>query len=304
VYEEIRATSPSTMIGPYRGDICAATDGNTLYTSGGPAPNTTDGSACAAQTESGAFFHPSEVHGITAQMGPDGNSDIAPTYWFWHPWACAGNVSGCPWVGHANASRMFDMYEFSVGHGAVLNFNCPAERSGRMNASLAAAMQVAGAALNATFRAPPLAGAGAQQGACADTYELALPGAGGQPFDYVVTMEDLAYGQRIANYSFSYMAVGGSEWLPLVPPVWANASGVADRPDGHDPRDSHVGHKRVDRPIVATGESAGATVKVARVRFECIRALEEPIYLRSIELRERQVPWEPTWRGPKVGGAA
>ncbi len=301
VYTEIRTTSPSTMIGPYRGDICAAT--TTLYTSNGPVPNSTDGSACIPQSVDGMgkYFHPTEMHGITAQMGPDGNTGIIPTFWFWHPWACAGNITGCPWVGHANASRMFDMFEFSVGHGAVLNFNCPAERTGKMNTSLAAAMHVAGAALNATFRAAPLASLTATSGACATPIELDLPSGGGQPFDYVVSMEDLTYGQRIGNYSFSYMAVGGTEWLTLIPPVNSSAVSLGDRPDGHDPRDSHIGHKRVDRPIVATGANAGATIKVARIRFECISAYEEPIYIRSIELRERQVPWEEaTWKGGKV----
>jgi alpha-L-fucosidase len=337
-YETIRTVSPATMISPCtfnahnaaparyarncdpndpktqpyarphdpkptdRGDICAAID--TVYTNGGPAPNSTDTSACAKGGGGGGaqFFHPTEMHGITAQMGPDGNTDSLPTYWFWHPWACAGNVSGCPWVGHANASRMFDMYEFSVGHGAVLNFNAPAERTGRMNASLAAAMAEAGAALNATFRAPPLAAlAGAPvSGPCAAPLIIELPGGGGQPFDYVVSMEDLTFGQRIANYSFDYQAVGSAVWEVLVPPVPANATGaLGDRPDGHDPRDSHVGHKRVDRPVPATGASAGAArVKVARVRFNCLAALAEPIHVRSIELRERQVPWEAGWRGP------
>jgi len=27
-----------------------------------------------------------------------------PTYWFWHPWACAGNITGCPWIGAETAS--------------------------------------------------------------------------------------------------------------------------------------------------------------------------------------------------------
>ena len=102
-YELIRTVSPATMIGPYRGDICAAID--TVYTNSGPAPNSTDAAACVRGGGGAQFFHPTEMHGITAQMGPDGNTDSIPTYWFWHPWACAGNVSGCPWVGHANASR-------------------------------------------------------------------------------------------------------------------------------------------------------------------------------------------------------
>ena len=61
------------MISPYRGDICASI--GTLYTSDGPVPNSTDGSACSKQaSETGSTFYPTEMHGITAQMGPDGNT--------------------------------------------------------------------------------------------------------------------------------------------------------------------------------------------------------------------------------------
>jgi alpha-L-fucosidase len=93
VYDTIRTASPATLISPYRGDICATT--GSLYTSDGPEPNSTDGSACAKPSETGAHFYPSEMHGITAQMGPDGNTDSIPTYWFWHPWAWwVGGVGG------------------------------------------------------------------------------------------------------------------------------------------------------------------------------------------------------------------
>jgi alpha-L-fucosidase len=288
VYDTIRTLSPPTIISAYRGDVCATT--GSLLTRAGPAPNTSDVSLCTAPKEGGEVFQPSEMHGITAQMGPDGNSDETPTYWFWHPWACAKNISGCPWVGHTNASRIFDSYIQTVGHGAVLNFNCPAERTGRMNASLAAAMAEAGAALNATFRAPPLAGLGPASTPCGTPLELDLPGGGGQPFDYVVTMEDLRFGQRVANYTFEYQAVGSAVWEVLVPPVWANKTppGVGDRPDGHDPRDQYIGRKRIDTPIAPTGNG---TVKVARVRFNCIRAMEDPVYLKSVELRQRKVSW-------------
>ena len=39
VYELIRGESPATLISPYRGDVCAST--RSLYTSAGPAPNST-----------------------------------------------------------------------------------------------------------------------------------------------------------------------------------------------------------------------------------------------------------------------
>jgi hypothetical protein len=68
------AAALQTIISPYRGDVCATT--GSLYTSAGPVPNsTTDISNCAAPSETGEFFHPSEMHGITVQEGPDGNTD-------------------------------------------------------------------------------------------------------------------------------------------------------------------------------------------------------------------------------------
>jgi hypothetical protein len=46
IYKEIRSVSPNTMITSYRGDVCAAKDGQTLYTNNGPPPNSTDPSSC------------------------------------------------------------------------------------------------------------------------------------------------------------------------------------------------------------------------------------------------------------------
>ena len=295
VYAEVRATSPATIISAYRGDVCATT--GSLYTRAGPVPNSSDTSNCAPPSEEGAYFHPSEMHGITIQEGRDGNTNEVPTYWFWHPWACAGNVTGCPWVGHANASRIFDSYLVTVGHGAVLNMNCPAERTGRMNASVAAVMAEAGLALNATFKAAPVAGfiSGPVNTSVGVPIVIDLPGAGGQFFDFVVSMEDLSFGQRIANYSFEFQAVGSDQWEVLVPPVVLNKTApFGDRPDGHDPRDQYMGHKRIDLPVVNTSSAmsaGGPVVPVARVRLTVLRALAEPVFLRSITLRLKQAPW-------------
>ena len=81
VYETIRTLSPATMITAYRGDVCAAKNGATLYTNNGPPPNSTDTSGCADAEEGGKYFHPTELHGSTIQEGPDGNPGAKPTYW-------------------------------------------------------------------------------------------------------------------------------------------------------------------------------------------------------------------------------
>jgi len=299
IYDTIRKVSPATMITSYRGDVCSAKDGATLYTNDGPAPNSTDPSSCQPNAEGGKYFHPTEMHGITIQEGPDGNSDAMPTYWFWHPWACAFNVTGCPWVGHANASRIFDSYIVTVGRGATLNMNIPPERTGQMNASVVQVMAEAGKAINDTFHKSVVA-TQAVTGKCAEGFaELTLPSTNAE-FDYIVSMEDLAFGQRFGNYSIEFQRAGGSgAWEPLTAPTNATATqgsstdaaaGLQDRPDGHDPRDSHIGHKRIDLPIVPT--SGPDAIKIAKVRLSCRRAIAEPVYLASFSLHKRTVPWE------------
>ena len=120
-------------------------------------------------------------------------------------------------------------------------------------------------------------------------------------FDYVVIMEDLRHGQRIGNYSIQFRRKGGSSWETLVPPVQAKAGStdrvsVGDRPDGHDPRDQYVGHKRIDLPVVqASGTGA---VEMAELRFNCIRTIHRAgltpnstIYLRQFSVHKKRVPW-------------
>lgn len=292
VYKTIRTVSPSTMISSYRGDVCSAENGATTYTNNGPPPNSTDGSSCLPNSAvgMGKYFHPTEMHGITIQEGPDGNTDAQPTYWFWHPWACAKNVTGCPWVGHANASRIFDSYIVTVGRGAVLNMNIPPERTGQMNASVFQVMTDAGKAINDTFH-QSVVGAEDVSGPCVEgQVVLTLPATDAE-FDYVVSTENLIYGARVGNYSVEYQLVGGSTWETLVPavPLAPDNGRVGDRPDGNDPRDSHIGHKRIDLPVVQT--AGGAAVKIGKVRLNCIVAYEEPVHIKSFSLHKKTVPW-------------
>ena len=71
----------------------------------------------------------------------------------------------------------------------------------------------------------------------------------------------------------------------LVPPVITNATtatirsgkssgsvsgGLKDRPDVNDPRDSHVGHKRIDVPKQGVVTSGAGALKIAEIRFNCI----------------------------------
>merc|ERR1712232_663055 len=110
-------------------------------------------------------------------------------------------------------------------------------------------------AMNATF-GKHVARAAATSAACAAGIAvLDLPKVGAA-FDYIVTMEDLADGQRIANYTVEFQRDGSDTWEILVPAVQKKST-LGDRPDGHDPRDQYIGHKRIDVPEWPDDEAAG-----------------------------------------------
>ena len=65
-------------------------------------------------------------------------------------------------------------------------------------------------------------------------------------------------------------------------------------PNGHDPRDQYVGHKRIDVPVVDA-----RSLEIEQVRFNCIRlvaSVDDPadsyVHLRQLSLHKRTVPWE------------
>ena len=112
-------------------------------------------------------------------------------------------------------------------------------------------------------------------------------------------------GQRVANYTVEFLPADAADdddaaWRTLVPTcaVFANGTvacdggergALGDRPDGHDPRDQYVGHKRIDFPIVDP-----ASTPMRKLRFVCLRALgDDPTaFVRSFAVHQKRVPWE------------
>ena len=227
------------------------------------------------------------------QEGPDGNSDTSPTYWFEHPL-----------VGHANASRIYDSWLHLTGHGEVGMVNIAPGRSGKLRESYLPVMTAVGKAIRDTF-SHPLAYRGLSSGSCAVPLVLEVPlPAQGQSVDYIETKEDLTHSQRIMNYTIEYRVVGSSPtsgpWLTLVPAVGVAGTGpdaadnekLGDRPAGADPRDSHVGFRRIDVPSGSAALAAAAGGRIAAVRFRCLRSIGKEIFLASLALYKKALPWE------------
>lgn len=169
--------------------------------------------------------------------------------------------------------------------------NIPPDASGRMNASVVEVMREAGRAINDTFRLHNAGVVRAGSGVCENG--VVVVDATGE-FDFIVTMEDLRFGQRIGNYSIDFRQEGSDVWEVLVPPVQPipPPTSLGDHPNGKDPRDSHVGHKRIDVPALSL-----VGLKVAQVRFNCIRLVEgagegDLVFIRSLSLHKKRVPWE------------
>jgi hypothetical protein len=152
-------------------------------------------------------------------------------------------------------------------------------------------MREVGRALNATFKVA-VAKEEAKSAACGSgVVTLELPEAG-SVFNYIVTMEDLSLGQRISNYSIDFQRKGSTMWEVLVPPVRRKKLALKDRPDGHDPRDQYVGHKRIDYPV---WPDADAPKLARKVRFNCITSIQDhDVNIRSFALYKKDVPWEHT----------
>ena len=106
-----------------------------------------------------------------------------------------------------------------------------------------------------------------------------------------------AGGGSSATDSIEYRLHGSPLWETLVPAVQpprpgsGGAGRLSDRPDGHDPRDQYVGHRRIDTGVVDTTK-----LSIAQVRFNCIRVTKaadpaDGVYLRQFSLHKKVVPW-------------
>jgi alpha-L-fucosidase len=138
-----------------------------------------------------------------------------------------------------SVSTLMDMYEKSVGRGAVLLLNNTPDRSGLIPEADARRSAEFGAEIERRYGAAGAEGIG--RGA-----EVVVRPPAPIRTDRVVIMEDIAAGERVRRYVVEGLV--GGEWKAL-------AEGTA------------IGHKRIER---------FAAVEVAAVRLRCLEAVGEP----------------------------
>jgi len=147
----------------------------------------------------------------------------------WLPIECDARIRST-WFWHSDnertvksVDRLMDMYYRSVGHGAVLLLNLTPDRSGRIPDADATRAAEFGAEISRR-----LGTAFAEAKGTGSTLTLKLPRPAA--IEHIVTMENLAQGERVREYAIEGRVDG--TWKPL-------ATGTA------------IGHKKIDRIVPA-----------------------------------------------------
>ena len=149
-----------------------------------------------------------------------------------------------------SVDKLMDMYESSVGHGAVLLLNNTPDTTGLIPAADAARAKEFGDEIKRRYGIPVVYSQGR-----GDTVE-AMPSSPSL-IDAVVTMEDISQGERIRQYEIDGMVDG--QWVELA-------------------KGSAVGHKKIDKfdPI-----------RVSKIRIRVLKSVGEPLIRRIAAFRTR-----------------
>ena len=176
-----------------------------------------------------------------------GDGDPAGTVWL--PNECDARIRRDWFWSTRNADtlksvdQLMEMYYRSVGHGATLLLNLAPDTTGLIPEADVRRAAEFGAEIHRRFGNPR-----AETKGRGNVVELVLPSP--TTIDHVVTMEDIAHGERVRKYVVE--AGDGGEWKPIC-------------------HGSAIGHKKIDR---------FAPVTVARVRWRCEESASEPIIRR------------------------
>ncbi|TWT84451.1 Alpha-L-fucosidase [Planctomycetes bacterium CA13] len=175
--------------------------------------------------------------------------------WFWHPDHVKKTYPRHTW-------EHLDLYYRTVGLGANTIINLPPDTRGLIPDNLVAAANKLGDEIRNRF-AQPIATTNAVQ--TGDVVELKWEDP--QAINTVVTMENIANGQKIAKYTLEAFVDGN--WETLQP----RNRLVAQRPYNGNPGYETIGHKKIDRVKPVTTN---------RVRFRCLESIAKPVEIRSL----------------------
>ncbi|MGG1638832.1 alpha-L-fucosidase [Paenibacillus sp. NRS-1760] len=154
--------------------------------------------------------------------------------WFWHPEEEHLLLS---------LEQLMDIYYRSVGHGATLLLNVTPDNRGLMPEADVNRVISFGNEVRRRFDHPlaELFGEG-------EVIELVLPRK--LIIDHIITMEDIAYGERVRDYKIEVQA--GNEWIEMI-------------------RGSAIGHKKIDR---------FQPISTDRIRLTVLESVERPMIRR------------------------
>ena len=168
--------------------------------------------------------------------------------WFWHG----------PQLPMPMDDRIENYYR-SVGLGANLIINLPPDRQGLIPAETVADAKAWGDTIRKLFYGPFIAETEtAQPGS-----EVELTWEKPCRIDHVMLMENIANGQKVANYTLEAFVDG--KWQAVVP-----ANRFKYCPEGYNasPGFETIGHKKIDRIV---------PVVTDKLRFRCTKAAAEPV---------------------------
>jgi alpha-L-fucosidase len=170
--------------------------------------------------------------------------------WFWHP---EGTYP-------RSLADHVELYYRTVGLGAITIIYLPPDYRGLVPDDIAAAAKAFGDEIKARFANPV---AVLNQITVDNVVELAWEELAG--INTVVTMENIANGQKIAKYTLE--AFVGGQWITL------EARNELSSGYNKNPGFETIGHKKIDRV---------APVVTNKIRFRCLEAVVEPVEIRRL----------------------
>jgi alpha-L-fucosidase len=175
--------------------------------------------------------------------------------WFWHR-----ELKDIP------IEYRMDLYYRTVGLGANTIINLPPDKKGLIDQDTVKAAKVFGDEIKRCFSTPVAQTNGIQSGNIVElTWDKPCH------IDHVVTMENIANGQKVSKYILEAFVDG--KWQNLKSRNKQLAAHYKPEIYNPDPGFETIGHKKIDRIN---------SVYTNRIRFRCLDAVTEPVEIRKL----------------------